>query len=83
MNVDLDDARQRAHDFLAATSYFQALGLDRASADARFLARVVLDLAGELDIERGTRIAIQKQRDEALRILERHAGEALTRRSAA
>jgi hypothetical protein len=83
VTVDLADARQRAHDFLTATSYFRALGLDRASADARFIARLVIDLTDEIDHERSARTAIQKQRDEALAILERHAGEALTRRSAA
>jgi hypothetical protein len=76
MTVDLADARERAHTFLAATSYFQALGLEEASADARFLARLVLDLIDELDIERAARIAIQTQRDEAIQILERHASEA-------
>lgn len=57
----------RAEAFLEATSYFAALGLEAASADARMCARAVLELADALAAERSARQAMQEARDLALR----------------
>jgi hypothetical protein len=53
------EARARASAFLASTDAFALLGLEQLSADARMLARFVLELAGELEGERGARRRMQ------------------------
>jgi hypothetical protein len=60
------EARRRAHALLAGTEYFEALGLAKAAADARALARLTLDLIDALEAERSARVSIQAARDRLL-----------------
>ena len=56
-----DEARERARKFLDETNAFAELGLQELSADARMLARLLLELGDELDAERSARIAQQHE----------------------
>jgi hypothetical protein len=59
----LEEARERAARFLDRTHCFHALGLDELGADARMLARLLLELADDLEAERSARQAIQQRHE--------------------
>jgi hypothetical protein len=69
VNVTTDEARRRARALLLSTDYFAELGLSKASADSRMVARIALELADQVDIERSARTAMQAARDNALELL--------------
>jgi hypothetical protein len=75
------EARQRAEAFLAATDYFAALGLERLSVDGRMLARLVLELADQVDAERSARRAMQERCERQQAILGRQTDQALRQKA--
>lgn len=74
----LEEARERAARFLDRTHYFHALGLDELGADARMLARLLLELADMLEAERSARVALQARCETQQAILGRRADAAIT-----
>jgi len=69
LTPDEIEAVQRAEQLLERTHYFAELDLNEPIADARMIARYVLDLAEKLASERSARRSIQGQRDETQRLL--------------
>ena len=80
--VLIAEARERASSLLAGTDHFAALGLEKASADARMCARYVLDLADELEAERSARAAVQARAERLQAIIGQAAYEQLIRGAA-
>ena len=64
-----NEARERATNLLRETNSFASLGLQDLSADARMLARFVLELCDELDAERSVRIAGKAENERLLAIV--------------
>jgi len=61
----LDEARRRAMLMFERTHYFADEGGPEILYDARWCARLVLELADELEAERSARSAIQSARERA------------------
>jgi hypothetical protein len=59
-------ARDRAERLLAETELFDELGLHELAAEARMVARGVLELTAAVEIERSARVAIQERHEHLL-----------------
>ena len=77
MGTVVDESRERATAFLTGTDYFAEVGLGKLAADARMLARLLLELADLVDAERSARVAIQCRAEELQRIIGKRADEYL------
>jgi len=74
---DLERMEQRARELAVFCDGLATGGFEAFARRGRVAADDVLRLAGELLAERSARVAIQEQRDEAVRVLANHADAAI------